>query len=92
MPEEKKPAAPKKPKKEEKPKKEAPAVEESTLVSVAKAIGHAAGKMAVETGIEHTPEKVATPSSKIPKLAPKNKKRLPRRQKKALQKTTASRV
>jgi len=79
-PEKKKPAAPKKPKKEEL------AVEESTLVSVAKAIGHAAGELALKTGIEKTPSK------KIPKLAPKNKKRVPRRQKKALQKTTASRV
>ncbi len=86
MPDEKKPAAPKKPKKEEKPKKAEPAVEESTLVSVAKTIGAAAGKLAVQVGIEKTPSK------KIPKLAPKNKKRLPRRQKKALQKTTASRV
>jgi hypothetical protein len=86
MPETKKPAAAKK------PKAEAPETPDSTLVSVAKAIGHAAGKIAVETGIEHTPEKVATPSSKIPKLAPKNKKRLPRREKKALQKSTASRV
>jgi hypothetical protein len=86
MPDEKKPAAPKKPKKEEKSKKEVPAVEESTLVSVAKAIGHAAGELAVRTGFEKTPSK------KIPKLAPKNKKRVPRRQKKALQKTTASRV
>jgi hypothetical protein len=91
MPDEKKPAAPKKPKeekpkKEQKPKKEEPAVEESTLVSVAKSIGAAAGKLAVQVGIEKTPSK------KIPKLAPKNKKRVPRRQKKALQKTTASRV
>ena len=86
MPDEKKPAAPKKPKKEEKPKKEAPAVEDSALVSVAKTIGAAAGKLAVQVGIEKTPSK------KIPKLAPKNKKRVPRRQKKALQKTTASRV
>jgi hypothetical protein len=86
MPEEKKPAAPKKPKKEEKPKKEAPAAEDSALVSVAKTIGAAAGKLAVQVGIEKTPSK------KIPKLAPKNKKRVPRRQKKALQKTTASRV
>jgi hypothetical protein len=83
MPEKKKPAAPEKPKKA---KKEAPAVEESTLVSVAKTIGAAAGKLAVQVGIEKTPSK------KIPKLAPKNKKRVPRRQKKALQKTTASRV
>ena len=51
MPDEKKPAAAKKPKKEEKPKKEVPAVEESTLVSVAKAIGHAAGELALKTGI-----------------------------------------
>jgi hypothetical protein len=82
MPETKKPAAAKKPKAKE------PEAPDSTLVSVAKAIGHAAGELAVKTGIEKPPTK----SSKIPKLAPKNKKRLPRREKKALQKSTASRV
>lgn len=61
--------------------------QESSLVKAAKTIGRAAGKLAVKTGIEH-----ATPSSKKGKLAPKNKKRLPRREKKALQKSAASRV
>jgi hypothetical protein len=84
MPETKKPAAAKKPKAKE------PEAPDSTLVSVAKAIGHAAGELALKTGIEKAP--TPTPSSKIPKLAPKNKKRLPRREKKALQKSTASRV
>ena len=62
---------------------------ESALVSVAKTIGHVAGKLAVKSGIEHSP----TPSSKKKgKLAPKNKQHLPRREKKALQKATASRI
>jgi hypothetical protein len=80
MPEKKKPAA-------VRAKPAEPEHQESTLLSVAKAIGQVAGTLAVKTGIEHAPRKV-----KIPKLAPKNKRRLPRREKKALQKTTASRV
>ena len=70
--------------------KKPPAAEESpdsgsVLVSAAKAIGAAAGKVAA---ISH----VATPV-KHPvrgKYAPKNKSRLPRKQKKALQKASAA--
>jgi hypothetical protein len=82
MPEKKKPAAPSAPE---------PKVEdsESTLVSVAKAIGHAAGTLAVKTGIDSP---VPATSKKKGKLAPKNKQHLPRRQKKALQKAAASRI
>jgi hypothetical protein len=68
---------------------------ESALVSVAKTIGHVAGKLAVKSGIEHTPAPTGGPtagSKKKGKLAPKNKKHLPRREKKALQKATASRI
>ena len=76
------------------PGKKKPEIDDTALVSVAKSIGHAAGKLAVKAGIEPTPEPMSapTPSSKKPKLAAKNKQRLPRREKKALQRTTASRV
>jgi hypothetical protein len=58
--------------------------EESGLVSAAKAVGEAAGKIAALVGVaEPGPPKK---SMKIPKLAKKNKSRLPRREKKALQK------
>jgi hypothetical protein len=68
---------------------------ENALVSVAKTIGHVAGKLAVKGGIEHTPTPLGdagASSKKKGKLAPKNKKHLPRREKKALQKATASRI
>jgi hypothetical protein len=58
--------------------------EENVLVTAAKAVGTAAGKIAVLAG--------ATPkaqSTKVPKLAKKDGKRLPRRQKKARQKAAA---
>jgi len=76
------------------PKEIKPETDESLLVTVAKTIGHAAGKLSVKAGIEPSPEsqKATPPTPKIPKLAPKNKSRLPRRQKKALQRSTASRV
>jgi len=62
-----------------------PVAEESTLVSTAKAIGSAAGKIASAVGVKpSTPAKV-----KIPKLAPKNKARVPRRVKKAQKKAAA---
>jgi len=59
---------------------------EGILVSAAKEIGAAAGKVAALAGVkaekEPSPKKVV-----IPKLAPKNKSRLPRKQKKAQKKT-----
>jgi hypothetical protein len=54
---------------------------ESALVSVAKTIGTAAGDLAAAVGVT-PPNK----SVKTPKLAKKNKSRLPRRQKKAIRK------
>ncbi len=59
--------------------------EESGLVAAAKVVGAAAGKIAAiaESIVEPI---VPKKSTKIPKLAKKNKSRLPRRQKKALQK------
>ena len=53
---------------------------ESALVTAAKAIGEAAGKIATAVGVT----KPAKP--KVPKLAKKNKPRLPRRRKKAAKK------
>jgi len=65
--------------------------EESVLVTAAKAIGKAAGKVAVLAGAEA--EKPRTPKTpRIGKLVKKNKSRLPRRQKKAQQKATATRI
>jgi len=54
---------------------------DGVLASAAKAIGKAAGTVAAAVGV--TPH---TPSSKVPKLAKKNKSRLPRREKKAQRK------
>jgi hypothetical protein len=56
---------------------------DTVLVTAAKSIGEVAGKIASAVGI--TPAK-----PKIPKLAKKNKTRLPRRQKKALAKANKS--
>jgi hypothetical protein len=72
-------------KKKAKTEKVADATKEA-LVSVAETIGHAVGNLARKAGI------AAAPKAKKGKLPPKNKKRLPRRQKKAAQKKTASRV
>lgn len=59
---------------------------EGILETAAKTLGTAAGKIAAAVGV--TADKKATPPSKIkiPKLASKNKSRLPRKQKKALKK------
>jgi hypothetical protein len=58
---------------------------ESILVTAAKGLGAAAGKVAAAVGVKaETPPKPA--KVKIPKLAPKNKSRLPRKEKKALKK------
>jgi hypothetical protein len=74
-------------KQEKKKKKAEPEAEEGPLVSAAKAIGSVAGKVAALAGAEAKPP--SPPKVKIPKLQPKNKTRLPRRQKKALQKAAA---
>ena len=59
---------------------------ESVLLTAAKNIGAPAGKIAAAVGV--TPEeRPQTKSAKVPKLASKNKSRLPRRQKKAQQKS-----
>jgi hypothetical protein len=54
------------------------------LETVAKAIGTTLGEVAVKTGVVHPPKK------KVGKLQPKNKKRLPRKLKKRMQKEKAS--
>jgi hypothetical protein len=59
--------------------------DESILVHAAKTIGAAAGKIAKLAGVEPEPRGPAQ-SQKVPKLAKKEKHRLPRREKKALQK------
>jgi len=67
-------------------KKKEPEQTDSTLVEAAKAIGKAVGTVAAAVGVtaDKKPAKV-----KIPKLAKKDKSRLPRRQKKALRKSQA---
>lgn len=62
--------------------------DESILVSAAKTIGTAAGKIARLAGVEPEPREPAQ-SQKVPKLAKKDKHRLPRREKKALQKSSS---
>ncbi|HLK47517.1 MAG TPA: hypothetical protein VKT49_05245 [Bryobacteraceae bacterium] len=58
---------------------------EGLLATAAKTIGKAAGKIAAATGVK--PDPAEHPQSpKKGKLAPKNKARLPRRQKKAQKK------
>lgn len=71
--------------KEPKVKDQAPRKEDKgVLETAAEAIGSTLGAIAVKTGIAH-PE--ARPAKvKIPKLAKKNKKRLPRKEKKRARK------
>jgi len=79
--------APKAPKeRKERKKVTEPANEESVLTTTAKAIGTAAGKVALVAGVESAPAPPHTISTKPMKLQKKNKHRLPRRQKKAQQK------
>ena len=70
------------------PKKPAtpPEADDNILVSAAKAIGSAAGKIASLTGAQ--PKTPAKP--KVGKLPKKQKPRLPRRQKKAQKKMSAA--
>lgn len=62
--------------------------EENLLVSAAKTIGKAAGKIAAVSGVQQQPQagQPAHAHKSKGKLAPKNKARLPRRQKKARKK------
>ena len=66
-------------------KKEA---EDTALISAAKTLGAAAGKIAALVGVDAPPRQPSKP--KVEKFQKKNKSRLPRREKKALQKKTAS--
>jgi hypothetical protein len=70
-------------------KKETEESADSVLVTAAKTIGEAAGKVAAAVGVTTAP-KPSVPKRKIPKLVKKNKQRLPRRQKKAAQKAAKS--
>jgi len=65
------------------PKKKTEEPPDGILVTAAKAIGEAAGKVAAAVGV--TP-----PKPKVPKLAKKHKTRLPRKQKKAAKKAVKS--
>jgi hypothetical protein len=85
-PKDQKPKEPKEPKKpkEAKAKEAAPKSEEKGLLeTAAEAIGSTLGTIAVKTGLAHPEPKV---SQKIPKLAKKNKSRLPRKEKKKARK------
>jgi hypothetical protein len=87
-PKEQKPKEPKKPK-EAKAKDAAPKSEEKGLLeTAAEAIGSTLGTIAVKTGLAHGEPKV---SQKIPKLAKKNKSRLPRKEKKKARKASGAR-
>lgn len=68
--------------------KETESKEDDLLVSAAKTIGKAAGKIAAASGIKLQPDTGQPSHVHKPKgkLAPKNKARLPRRQKKAQKK------
>jgi len=79
------------PKPKERKKRTEPGTKDSTLATAAKIIGAAAGKIASLAGVaEPAPAPLHTKSVKIPKLQKKGKSRLPRRQKKALQKAAAT--
>jgi hypothetical protein len=92
-PKEQKPKEPKEPKKpkEAKAKEAAPkgseqkTEEKGLLETAAEAIGSTLGTIAVKTGLAHPEPKV---SQKIPKLAKKNKSRLPRKEKKKARKAS----
>jgi hypothetical protein len=72
--------------KEAKPKEAAPkSGEKGLLETAAEAIGSTLGTIAVKTGLAHPEPKV---SQKIPKLAKKNKSRLPRKEKKKARKAS----
>ncbi len=64
--------------------------EEGLLVSAAKTIGEAAGKIAAATGArpepQPQPDEQPKPRNRRGRLPPKNKSRLPRRQKKQAKK------
>ncbi len=66
--------------------------DESVLVTAAKALGKAAGKVAALAGADPIPAPATPKKPRIGKLVKKNKKRLPRREKKAQQKATAARI
>jgi hypothetical protein len=70
-----------------KKQKAPPEADDTLLVSAAKAIGTAAGKIASLTGAASEHPAKSTKKGKLPK---KNKRRLPRLQKKAQRKAEAS--
>ncbi len=67
--------------------------EEGSLISVAKTLGRAAGRLAVKTGLDHSdPQAPRATTPKKGKLVSKNKTRVPRREKKALRKSAGARI
>jgi hypothetical protein len=58
----------------------------NALASVAEAVGAAVGKVAALVGVAGDKPKTPPKSVKIPKLAKKNKSRVPRKEKKTRQK------
>lgn len=71
-------------------RKEQPDTDDSVLVEAAKQIGATVGRVAAATGLAGSSDQAGTAKAKPEKLQKKNKQRLPRREKKARQKVTAS--
>jgi hypothetical protein len=69
-----------------------PETKESTLTATPKAKGSAAAKVAPPVEAVEPAPTPHTKSTKVPKFEKKNKSRLPRRQKKALQKAAAAKA
>jgi hypothetical protein len=72
------------------PRKTKSPEDESLLVSAAKKIGKAAGTVAAASGLAPTSNAESQQKKNKGRLAPKNKARLPRRQKKAQKKRARS--
>ena len=75
---------PKEPKPKEQAQKKGEKGEKGVLEAAAEAIGSTLGAIAVKTGMVHPEPRAKQP--KIPKLAKKNKQRLPRKEKKRARK------
>jgi hypothetical protein len=73
-------------KKTKKAPKKAADESEKPLVPAAKAVGSAAETVAASVGVQEAPARKVSTKPVRTKLQPKNKSRMPRRQKKALQK------
>jgi hypothetical protein len=74
----------------ERKKRVEPEAKDSTSAPPPKAVAAAAGKKAPPAEVAEPAAKPQTKSTKVPKLQKKDRSRLPRRQKKANQKATAT--